>query len=60
MTELDKIIATLTRQFEQTVKDKVAKERYKTVAAQAKVANWRERAQAYRRELVALRKAQKS
>lgn len=56
MTELDRIIANLTKQFEQTVKDKVAKERYKTVAAKAKIANWRQRAQAYRRELVALRK----
>ena len=59
MTEIEKIIATMTQRFETTLKEHVSRERQKTFAAQTKVANWRERAKSYRRELVALRKAQK-
>jgi len=60
MTEIETALIKLTRTFNETLKASVSRERQKTVAAQAKVANWRQRAQAYRRELVALRKAQKS
>jgi hypothetical protein len=60
MTEIEKIVAQMTQQFEAVVKVKVSKERQKTVAAQTKAANWRARAQADRRELIALRKELRS
>ena len=59
MTEIEKAVATMTRTFNTTLKASVSRERQKTVAAQTKAANWRTRAQEYRRELIALRKEMK-
>ena len=59
MTEIEKAVATMTRTFNTTLKASVSRERQKTVAAETRAANWRERAQEYRRELIALRKEMK-